>query len=310
MVAGLALSFGMMKWLFTKVLISLSHDIDIIFSCPSLTRSQKIELIGKKYFILAKYYSGFYKFQFGTTKIKLHGRDLFFEQGEGIVRLQSILVSHLTAIREELGEGVKQIVDVGANVGHFTRAVSFEYPKSRILAIEPVAAIAKILKTNLEDIQDRVDLRQVAIGACKSRVRMRIDNDWLAEAKIEHQSDEGKGAEIGGLKAGEIRLEEVEMTTLDEIVDGTFDKVDLLKIDVEGYESEVLIGATRTLAKTRFLLIETSRNSRVSFASLMGKLQGKGYDFELRSIINYRGVKSKYWFGVADLLLENIQFET
>jgi len=49
----------------------------------------------------------------------------------------------------------------------------------------------------------------------------------------------------------------VKAVTLDSVTDN-LDKIDLLKIDVEGAELKVLKGARKTLVKTKFLLLEIS----------------------------------------------------
>tara|TARA_B100000497_G_C7381476_1_gene244307 strand:- start:174 stop:515 length:342 start_codon:yes stop_codon:yes gene_type:complete len=55
-------------------------------------------------------------------------------------------------------------------------------------------------------------------------------------------------------KEGNIR-----MTTLDSL---DYQKVDLIKIDVEGYEMEVLKGATKTLKTVKYLMIELNNNTK------------------------------------------------
>ena len=49
------------------------------------------------------------------------------------------------------------------------------------------------------------------------------------------------------------------MTTLDNM---NYQDVDLIKIDVEGYEMEVLKGATKTLESVQYLMIELNNNTK------------------------------------------------
>jgi len=49
------------------------------------------------------------------------------------------------------------------------------------------------------------------------------------------------------------------MITLDSLA---YENVDLIKIDVEGYEMEVLKGAENTLASTQYLMIELNNNTK------------------------------------------------
>tara|TARA_B110000046_G_C12690122_1_gene272237 strand:+ start:83 stop:424 length:342 start_codon:yes stop_codon:yes gene_type:complete len=55
-------------------------------------------------------------------------------------------------------------------------------------------------------------------------------------------------------KEGNIR-----MITLDHL---DYQKVDLIKIDVEGYEMEVLKGAIKTLESVQYLMIELNNNTK------------------------------------------------
>ena len=49
------------------------------------------------------------------------------------------------------------------------------------------------------------------------------------------------------------------MVTVDSL---KLDDVDLIKIDVEGYEMEVLKGATKSLRNTQYLMIELNNNTK------------------------------------------------
>ena len=51
----------------------------------------------------------------------------------------------------------------------------------------------------------------------------------------------------------------IRMVTLDST---EYDKVDMIKIDVEGYEMKVLEGATKMLSQVKYLMIELNNNSK------------------------------------------------
>lgn len=58
------------------------------------------------------------------------------------------------------------------------------------------------------------------------------------------------------------------MLTLDSL---NLDRVDLLKIDVEGFEKEVLLGAENTLSKTNRVIIEVKKQNKEFIENLMRK---------------------------------------
>src|SRR5207302_10493217 len=73
------------------------------------------------------------------------------------------------------------------------------------------------------------------------------------------------------------------ISALDEFVSSS-EIVDLIKLDVQGYERDVLAGATATIARTRCLLIETNFRSHYrgdeTFAELAKMLVSDlGFEF-------------------------------
>lgn len=154
-------------------------------------------------------------------------------------------------------------VDVGANVGSYT-VLAGKGVGARCLAAEPVAATFRALQDNinLNDLRTRVNAQQVAVGRAAGTVRMTSGLD--AE---NHVAPEGASASHGA-------TEEVAVTTLDALLEAETEAAGaeavprLLKIDVEGFESEVLAGASRTLehARLQAILMETNGT-----ATLYGK---------------------------------------
>lgn len=273
------------KWMAVKIGISLALDYRTLrLSC--LTPGEKAALIGKKYFVLFKHILGV-PFRFGESKVRLWGRDLIYEQAEGIVRLQSIVARHLPLLQSECKVPIREFVDVGANIGYYTLAVRKFAPEARVTAIEPVGAALSACRQNVGTADEIVDYRPVAVGASPGRAKMRTDSKFMAECRID---------EFGDLQVG--------VDTLDRLL-AHKPRIDLLKMDIEGFESAALAGATRTLAKTRYLMLETSRGAPVSFSRLMSQLTGPGFNFELRGIVQYRASHSTHAFSVADFLLEN-----
>jgi FkbM family methyltransferase len=127
------------------------------------------------------------------------------------------------------------IVDVGANIGLTALAFSAIAPRGHVIAIEPSPRNFALLQTNLErnDVRN-VDAVNLAMSDRTGTVEMVEDDSFMAGNRIV----------AGGAGVS------VPATTLDELLAGRGTRqVDLLKIDVEGHETQVLKGATTSLQR-------------------------------------------------------------
>jgi FkbM family methyltransferase len=166
-------------------------------------------------------------------------------------------------------------VDVGANVGYYTLMASkLVGPLGRVHAIEPVPSTACLLKVNVRlNGCGNVIVHEVAAWSSKGEVTLSIPKSFYGCASI--------------VREGEERLS-VKAVTLDEMLHGV-NSVDLIKIDVEGAEHEVLLGAKNLVSKVKCMVIELSRNAK----EVLGLL--KQYGFRVKKtkfttyVIAYRG---------------------
>lgn len=148
-----------------------------------------------------------------------------------------------TRLLARLLEPGDTFVDVGAHIGWFTTvAARCVGDAGQVVACEPYPSNAAALKENLAlNYCRNVTVVEAALGARRGMIS-------LAKA----------GGDSGGVTALDWAWDgkvEVPMMTLDEISDG-LGTVKLLKIDVEGWEKDVLQGATKTLRQTGLVLIE------------------------------------------------------
>ena len=138
-------------------------------------------------------------------------------------------------------------VDVGAHVGLLTlagaRAVG---PAGKVLAVEPVPLSFELLNRAivLNGMTGLVETKCAAIGATREQRKLFIGNVLGHSSLIKTQS-------LNTETSSEI---EVEVLPLDELVQAN-DRVDLIKIDVEGAELLVLQGTKRIIADNPELAI-------------------------------------------------------
>ena len=141
-------------------------------------------------------------------------------------------------------------VDVGANDGAYTLFAARRVgAHGRVVAIEPSSREFERLTSNLE-------LNQLAnvttVHAAAGEAARTIS---LAVAEQGHEGQNTLGTVINNENVATASLEEVEMRTLDEILTtSAVDRVDFVKIDVEGSEPRVLAGAREILAEHQPIL--------------------------------------------------------
>jgi len=122
--------------------------------------------------------------------------------------------------------------DIGANVGSYTLLAS-GIAKASSVALEPVKATFDILSSNigLNDLQDKVKLINAGAGAAAGEIRFSADED--TGNHVIAQDETGKNTVT------------VPVITVDSLL--SVYPPTLIKIDVEGFETEVLNGMTATL---------------------------------------------------------------
>jgi FkbM family methyltransferase len=131
-------------------------------------------------------------------------------------------------------------VDVGANVGVYS-LLACSVPGVSVLALEPSTAAFDRIRENvaLNYLEDRVTLKRVALGRSDGNAKLTLGFDAM-NSLVEDESEHA--------------VEPVAVTTLDGVVEG-IGMVALVKIDVEGWETEVLEGAVQCLTHQRPALI-------------------------------------------------------
>ena len=137
------------------------------------------------------------------------------------------------------------VVDVGANEGQTARRVLAEFPRATVYCFEPAPETFKSLRHNVAD-DARIHLEPVACGSKVGSVDFHVtDNHWCSSVLA--PSDLGKRFYGDWYRTKQVV--KVPMTTLDTwMTDRRVPRVDILKVDAQGYDLEVLRGATRMLA--------------------------------------------------------------
>ena len=132
-------------------------------------------------------------------------------------------------------------VDVGANIGGYT--IRLASKARRVYSFEPHPRNFRLLKYNLKlnNLYSKVYAYRYAVSQKKGKVLLTLSEFHGRHSIVELRS----------------RYIEVPSITLDDILYSE-DNIDVIKIDVEGAEPLVLLGAKNTLTKTKYVIIETT----------------------------------------------------
>ncbi|HVX92967.1 MAG TPA: FkbM family methyltransferase [Candidatus Dojkabacteria bacterium] len=134
---------------------------------------------------------------------------------------------------------VPLIIDCGAHIGLSIISFKLQYPNSKIIALEPNPIVFPILKHNIE--YNRVDGIELIIKAVDTQEGSKdfyIDTDqsWLSTGGFKANSWQGT-MKTKAIKVNTIDINNVIEQTLTKYQSKT---IDLLKIDIEGYEYTII----------------------------------------------------------------------
>jgi FkbM family methyltransferase len=154
-------------------------------------------------------------------------------------------------------------IDVGAHIGFWTTRLASSF--SQVVAIEPVFDHFACLKENTKSCNN-VTLLHCAANNTSGAVKINVTVD---NSGMSHIGETG---------------EDVASITIDSL---RLDSVDFVKIDVEGFEPNVLLGAENTINKHRPIIFVEILNQHRLTSPVFSLLDHFGYKLEVRHQENY-----------------------
>lgn len=133
------------------------------------------------------------------------------------------------------------IVDAGANIGLTSIFFAVQFPDATIIAIEPELSNFDLLQKNSASYSNIIPLQK---GLWNKQTRLKIANPEAPKWSFQVE------------ETGE-RQNYIEATTIDQIFsDYGLERIDILKIDIEGAEKELFSDKTDWLENVGVLVIE------------------------------------------------------
>lgn len=158
-----------------------------------------------------------------------------------------------------------KVIDVGANIGHLALdASTLVGSEGRVYCVEAHPRTYKFLRKNVAlNRCSNIAPFNLALGNSESEI-------YFSDTRGDDQNHVSQNG--SGIRVKMIRLDDLPMS------EGS---IELLKIDVEGYEKFVLEGAPRTLRKVSCIYIESDETHFAKYgygcADVIGLLQDSGF---------------------------------
>ena len=198
------------------------------------------------------------------------------------------------------------IIDIGSNKGQFILLVEQLFPNKIIHSFEPLAEILDIQR-KFFNRNKNIFFYNFALGSSSSIRKFFITRrkDSSSFLKISENKNKSKYYEINTEK-------NIQIKSLDEVlINWEIKKPILMKIDVQGYELEVLKGSENMLKKVEYILIEVSENEMYKDQPLSNEiinfLQNRNYQILKQ---NHPIKLNKTNFIQKDILFQNQSIKT
>lgn len=159
---------------------------------------------------------------------------------------------------KELIKGIKTpetIIDIGSNKGQFILLIEKIYPNKNIYSFEPIKEMINKQKKFFA-YKNNIIFHNVALGSSTTLKEFLITTRMDSSSFLKIVSDKNKSKNYDIVENRNIQINTLDNLLINEKISHPV----LIKIDVQGYELEVLRGANNLLKKTDYLLLEVSKN--------------------------------------------------
>lgn len=177
------------------------------------------------------------------------------------------------------GMSPKVVIDVGANVGQFAVASEKLFPEASVHSFEPNPNCYTALRKNVSSLSG-IATYSVALGAQEGESTFHLNAHSHSSSMLPLADNHTEAFP----EARETSAVQVRVSTLDLIFDGMeLPSPVLLKLDVQGYEAQVLRGGAETLKRVDYVVLEASfkpmYQGEMLFMDLVRLMESAGFFF-------------------------------
>jgi FkbM family methyltransferase len=189
--------------------------------------------------------------------------------------------------------------DIGAHVGNRVRA--WRKLGAKVVAVEPQPDFLRILRLFFGRDPD-VTIVAGAVGATAGRATLAVSTATPTVSTLSQEWIDSVGADRSFTGVKWDRAVEVDVATLDDLI-AAHGEPAFCKIDVEGFEVDVLAGLSRPVQALSFEYLPQAHHAIVAALDILERLgdRGGGYVYNYSPVETMR-FASEQWLDTAGLL--------
>lgn len=171
----------------------------------------------------------------GGKKYNIASDDDYLEHIRGVFE------PHMVELFDSLIKPADTVLDIGANIG--CTAILFGSRANKVVSFEPSPSTYRFLEKNVQASGlNNVELKNVGLGKSAGRFELTFAANNRAGGFVSNKMQASAGHQVESIEIvqGDAFLEELGIT-----------RVDFIKIDVEGFERDVIEGLGKTISTSR-----------------------------------------------------------
>jgi FkbM family methyltransferase len=173
------------------------------------------------------------------------------------------------------------ILDIGGGIGATAKIFRKEFPANKILIFEPINESFNSIRSLFQS-DALTEVLRLAAGNENSKRQINVANRITSSSILPLSSDKDSKV-FNEDNLGRSRIEDIEIVRLDDFLQAESDEIGIMKIDVQGFELDVLKGAEKTLRKTDIVVLEVNNHDGYSGAAKYHEIDSffREHDFKL-----------------------------
>lgn len=196
-----------------------------------------------------------------------------------IIRYKTFFdLSDLKKIRHYI-DSDSVVIDAGANIGSHSIYYAGVCKAAKVLSFEPQEEIYSILVKNIElnELEHRVIPYKIALGEHTTKASINFRDDHRISTNVMQTNH-------GGVYLKEEESGEFEVRTLDDLFIDELDRLDFIKMDIQGFEEKAIKGGKELIKKFK-PVVQLECISKEEYTDIILPLMSE-LGYEIKQVLN------------------------